>query len=196
MLGEAITYVQRIYKQFKDIGYSVKHYLLKGEHMGVPQTRHRVFFVATRLDFDFDDLDMNFNYEAITYGEIKEGIGINITEKPKKLLDEYKSGEKTLEKAHERLYGKSYWFTHSVCEDNEIVSTISAGHAQMYRFSDKNKLSWEDYRNAQTFPRDYDFGSTSQVSYICGMSVPPIMIKRIVTRLIESGIFDYKIKEK
>ena len=27
-----------------------------------------------------------------------------------------------------------------------------------------------------------------KVEYICGMSVPPIMIKRIVQRLIESGV--------
>ena len=32
-------------------------------------------------------------------------------------------------------------------------------------------------------------GGYTWVNYICGMSVPPIMIKRIVTRLIESGVF-------
>lgn len=48
--GEAWSYVQRIYKQLHDIGYEVGHWLLKGEHMGVPQTRHRVFFVALRND--------------------------------------------------------------------------------------------------------------------------------------------------
>ena len=48
-------------------------------------------------------------------------------------------------------------------------------------------------RNAQTFPQDYDFRSDtiSGIGYICGMSVPPVMIKRIVTRLIEQGVFDY-----
>lgn len=48
--GEAWSYVQRIYKEFGDIGYEVGHWLLKGEHMGVPQTRHRVFFIALRND--------------------------------------------------------------------------------------------------------------------------------------------------
>lgn len=49
-LGNAWKYVQNIYKKFNQIGYRVKHWLLKGEEMGVPQTRHRVFFIATRLD--------------------------------------------------------------------------------------------------------------------------------------------------
>ena len=50
LLGEAWGYVQRIYKELKDIGYEVGHWLLKGEKMGVPQTRHRVFFIALRND--------------------------------------------------------------------------------------------------------------------------------------------------
>ena len=75
LLGNAWAYVQRIYKELKDIGYNVKHYLCKGENMGVPQTRHRAFFIAIRNDIDFyiESLDMSFNYEPITYGEIKEG---------------------------------------------------------------------------------------------------------------------------
>lgn len=37
--GEAWSYVQKIYKNLMDIGYSVKHWLLKGENMGVPQKK-------------------------------------------------------------------------------------------------------------------------------------------------------------
>lgn len=48
--GEAWKYVQRIYKEFADIGYEVGHWLLKGEEMGIPQRRHRVFFIAARED--------------------------------------------------------------------------------------------------------------------------------------------------
>lgn len=50
LLGEAWAYVQRIYKEFKDAGYELGHWLLKGEQMGIPQTRHRVFFIAIRND--------------------------------------------------------------------------------------------------------------------------------------------------
>lgn len=50
LLGEAWAYVQKIYKLFGEIGYEVGHWLLKGENMGVPQTRHRVFFIALRND--------------------------------------------------------------------------------------------------------------------------------------------------
>ena len=50
LLGEAWGYVQKIYAQLHDIGYQVNHWLCKAEYMGVPQTRHRVFFIALRND--------------------------------------------------------------------------------------------------------------------------------------------------
>ena len=50
LLGNARAYVNKIHKRFNDIGYWSEHYLLKAEEMGVPQTRHRVFFIAMRND--------------------------------------------------------------------------------------------------------------------------------------------------
>lgn len=70
--GEAWTYVQKIYKQLKDIGYKCKHWLLKGENMGVPQTRHRVFFVATKLDFNLDKIDMSLIMSLLPMGKLRK----------------------------------------------------------------------------------------------------------------------------
>ena len=60
----------------------------------------------------------------------------------------------------------------------------------------KCKISIKDVIHAQTFPEDYNFIrlTSANITYICGMSVPPVMIKRIVERLIDQGIYDY-IKE-
>ena len=57
----------------------------------------------------------------------------------------------------------------------------------------EENISIFDLLPSQTFPEDYQFNteSVTGVTYICGMSVPPIMIKRIVTRLIEQGVYDY-----
>jgi DNA (cytosine-5)-methyltransferase 1 len=199
LLGEAITYVQRIYKQFKDIGYSVKHYLLKGEYMGVPQKRHRVFFICLRNDiqFDFEMLDMYFNYEHIYYNTIKEG-NKEITPKMKDLFGYVQKGEKDFVKAWNRKNNpgnceKRMLFNEIITYGDDVMQTIRAT-GMMYEYDNKSGISDRTIANATTFPRDYDF-NREKPTYICGMSVPPIMIKRIVTRLIESGIFDYKIKE-
>ena len=199
MLGNAWGYVQQIYKKFHEIGYNVKHWLLKGETMGVPQARHRVFFVATRLPFNLDYINMFFNYEPVTYGEIKTGIGKSIEKgsKTEQLLNECKCDEMNLSFAHERLFGKISWFQSMVLDENKVMPTIRAKMSDIFRRKEKTRITWEDVRNSQTFPQDYDFlpNSDNQVGYICGMSVPPIMIKRLVTRLIEHGLFDYKLKE-
>lgn len=195
MLGNAWKYVQQIYKKFNDIGYKVKHWLLKAETMGVPQTRHRVFFVATRLDFNLDKVDMYFNYEPVLFKEIKQGEGRVPSEKAYKLLCEAKETETLLSDAYKRLYGKRSWFTHCLCRDNYVMPTIVAGHDCMWRFTEKEGCSKEDFINGGTFPQDYNF-LNEKPEYIIGMSVPPIMIKRLMTRLIESGLFDYRLRNE
>ena len=195
LLGEAITYVQRIYKQFKDIGYSVKHYLLKGEYMGVPQTRHRVFFIATRLDFGLEKIDLLFNYAPITYTEIKGGEHKEMNTELAQVSKQSIYGEKALSDTMVRLTGRRTYFSEKIICDDFVCPTITAGGGEIWILGSGSYINSQEILNAQTFPQDYDF-LKCKPKYICGMSVPPIMIKRIVTRLIESGIFDYKIKEK
>jgi DNA (cytosine-5)-methyltransferase 1 len=194
--GEAWTYVQKIYKQLKDIGYKVKHWLLKGEQMGVPQTRHRVFFVAVRRDieFDFDTLDMSFNYQLITYSDVKDGEHIESSMEKAKLSKQSIKGEKSLCETMQRLYGRTTYFSEKIIYENEVCKTLTAGGSELWIENKGFHLNDGEMINISTFPQDFDFCG-SRIKYICGMSVPPIMIKRIVTRLIESGLFDYKLQK-
>lgn len=198
ILGEAWSYVQRIYKEFNAAGYSVFHWLLKGEYMGIPQTRHRVFFVACRKDLNIkpESLDMQFNYEPVTYGEIKEGktfpleknsiyyqIAIKAIDSDKSIADtRIRYGEKGA--AFQTLY----------IRDGNVVPTVRSTTADLIDLSEMAYVSRETVRNSQTFPRDYNFGAETRArtSYVCGMSVPPVMMKRVVQRLIDQGVFDYK----
>lgn len=193
ILGNAWDYVQKIYKKFHDIGYQVKHWLLKGETMGVPQTRHRVFFIATKLDFDLDKVDMYFNYDKVLYKDIKSGKGEAIRDKLSKLLDYVKPPENDFEKACVRMLGKPSLFNTEIVYNSSILKTIaSTSIAESVVYDTKLYISNEDIIHSQTFPEDFNFldFERKNIRYICGMSVPPVMIKRIVTRLIESGIFE------
>lgn len=81
--------------------------------------------------------------------------------------------------------------------DSEVLPTLRA-KPDVIDIVARAYISKESIRNSQTFPSDYDFVKTSysRVGYICGMSVPPVMIKRVVERLIESKIFEEKETKK
>ena len=196
--GEAWTYVQKIYKQLSQIGYKTRHWLLKGEFMGVPQTRHRVFFIALREDVEFDlyNLDMTFSYEPVTFGEVRSTTGkpMNTDSQQYKMLCLAKTSDKCIADVLERELGKSSCFSDMIVWDDDICCTITVKANIMSPIS-KARISNMDIVHCQTFPEDYDFAN-QPCGYICGMSVPPIMIKRIMQRLIEKGLFDYKLKSK
>ena len=193
LLGEAWSYVQEIYRQFKEIGYQVKHWLCKGENMGIPQKRHRVFFIALRSDVEYDltDLDMSFNYEPVTYGEIKAGQGFPIKENTEtyRILQLAKPCDLRMSDVYIRIGEKERAFACKIAWEENVLQTFIA-NMEYVRGREKEWLSIEDIIHGQTFPEDYYFTDRTyrNVGYICGMSVPPIMIKRIVQRLIESGV--------
>lgn len=191
LLGEAWGYVQRIYEAFYNAGYKLNHYLMKGEALGIPQTRHRVFFVAVRndLNFSFDKLDMNFNYLPVTYGQIKSGIGKELNKNTEiyRWLCKAKDCDKRISDTIVRCGEKEKLFNHRICWSNNIMQTVTAA-GKLLRGEEKTHVSDTDIISAQTFPQDYDFNGQN-VQYICGMSVPPVMIKRLVTRIIDTGVF-------
>lgn len=187
LLGNAWEYVKKIYAKFNQIGYKVIHKLLKAENMGVPQTRHRVFFIATRLDFDLENIDLTFNYEPILYKEYKTKEERIANGKMSAAIKQRLPNEKVNETMI-RIYGKNSGITHRIALGNEVYPTQTAGHDDLWT-ENGNHPSKLDVIHSQTFPQDYDF-LKEKVEYICGMSVPPIMIKRIVERIIASGIFE------
>ena len=188
LLGRAWKYVEQIYKRFHDIGYKVRHELLKGEDMGVPQTRHRVFFIATRLDFDLQNIDLKFYYEPVIYGEVKCGEHKELLTETAKVARQSIRKEKLLSDTMVRLRGKRTYFTEQIIYEDEVCKTITAGGSELWIANTGTHINDAEIISIQTFPQDYDF-CKAKVKYICGMSVPPLMIKRLVTRLIDSGIF-------
>ena len=160
LLGAAYDYVRRIYKDFDEAGYNCRHYLCKGEYMGVPQTRHRVFFIASRKDvaFDYEKLDMSFHYYPITYGEIKEGEMYPF--KPGSetyfCVENAIEQDKCIADTKERLGMKPTAFQSLYVREYDVLPTLRS-KPDVIDVKEKMRISKETIRNSQTFPFDYIF---------------------------------------
>jgi len=184
--GNAKGYVNEIFKAFQEAGYVPQLFLLNAAFMGVPQRRERTVFVARRKDLGLPKLRLLFNEKPIYFGEVRSEHGKPYEWTYVRELSRYKSGDRTISAIKERYGEKSAGFNHTICADNQVHPTLpSAGYA--FRGYDKALLTDADLRSIQTFPQDYDFGD-QPVKYVCGMSVPPVMMAQIATEVYEQWL--------
>ena len=199
LLGEAIDYVRRIYEDFEEAGYYCQHWLLNAKDMGVPQRRERVFFICIRKDIAtpfletaslFEEkpvLELTFNEEPILFGEFADYKGTEINgEKLRyywenRIPEDDGMGDTTM-----RILGKEKCFNHRYDKENEVCHTLTAKDA-CFCYSQPRRHSVSDVLHMSTFPQDYDFINQSP-HYVCGMSVPPVMMAQVASRIYEQWL--------
>ena len=92
-----------------------------------------------------------------------------------------KSSDTSLRDAILRETGKNKRFNEKYIKDNMVCGTI-VSKGKILRFDFPAKISDKDIITIQTFPQDYNFCGQN-VQYVCGMSVPPIMMKKIAEQI-------------
>ena len=202
LLGSAKEYMTNIYRGFDDAGYYVNHYLLDAQTMGVPQRRQRVFFVCLRKDLVgfvpceqtlFDAvpyLDLNFNEPPILFGEFADynGEEINKNCQHYKYWKIKKEGETKVSFVKKRLGEKDSFFNHLfVSPDNPLPTITASSYRKIMHWNKPLYLSKREITLGSSFPLDYDFGKENP-EYICGMSVPPVMIANIANKIWEQWL--------
>lgn len=186
LIGNAKGYINMIIKAFEAIGYDVQLFSLNAAVMGVPQKRERVFFIARRKDLNLPSVVLKFNEPVIRYGEFKDekykpmNLQTMLYSRWKKRSKRDNSIGDTVKRTEN---GKISQFNAMFVKDNKVPNTLTAGNAHI-RFDVPGTISNRDIKIIQTFPQDYDF-LDQDVQYICGMSVPPLMMKRIAHEIGE-----------
>ena len=186
--GNAKGYVNEIFKAFQEAGYVPQLFLLNGAYMGVPQKRERTIFIARRRDLMLPKIHMHFNEKPILFGEVRgeDGVPVNPRSMAYKLLQMRRPEDSCLADINLRWKGKGTGYTAYIVKDSECCYTLTASGG-MYRACDGLGMSRRDAINVQTFPQDYDFGKEDPV-YVCGMSVPPVMMAQIATEVYEQWL--------
>lgn len=197
LLGEAKDYVRRIYEGFEDAGYYCQHWLLDAQNMGVPQRRQRVFFVCLRKDllgfvpcrqtlFDnIPHLDLAFNETVIPFNDVADGLGDGVdSPKMRQYWELRKDGDFDLSNANYREFGKSGMFNIQYVYLDKVCPTLAARKSCLIRFDIPKYLSATEVCCISSFPQDYNFCG-QKPHYVCGMSVPPIMMAQVASRIYE-----------
>lgn len=181
--GNAKGYVNEILKAFTSAGYEVQMFELHAERMGVPQKRHRIFFIARRQDLGLQKIKLRFEQNPIPFGKVRSEAGVSYKKDGivKELMKLRKSTDRKISDISKRVRGKAAGFARSLFADERVADTITAG-GNHYRMYDGMKISISDMINVSTFPQDYDF-MNRQPQFFCGMSVPPVMMANIASEI-------------
>lgn len=179
--GKSRYYITMVIKEFNRLGYDVQLFRLNAMFMGVPQNRVRIFFIANRMGFP--KLTIQPKERPIVYGEIasKYAQPLNKNTKAYGLMKHHlRPGDTCIGDINERLYGKKSNFNTPIFWFDKVCQTITANSAA-YR-QDICYVPDVDIVSASSFPQDYDFNG-NPVKYVCGMSVPPLMMAYIAKQI-------------
>lgn len=195
LMGEAKNYVRRIHEGFDDAGYYVQHFLLNGADMGLPQRRERTFFVCLRKDLatpflravdlftELPYINMTFNEPIIPFGEVVDYQGKKIeSPKMRQLWEARQPGDSDMGDANERVNGKCGFFSQNYAHLESICPTLTAHVDSVIHYEQPRYLSRDEVCKISSFPLDYDFTNQSP-HYVCGMSVPPVMMAQVASRV-------------
>lgn len=202
MLGEAKAYVARIYHELQEAGYEVRHFLLDAQYMGVPQVRERVVFCALRRDLAKSfmqsvdlfsqqvNIDMSgWDARPITLEEISDYKGYywQHDSKMHQLWLHRQPGDTHLGQSNKRLYGSEAFFSQKLCYEDRVCPTLTSESNGKLHYSRPCFLSDREVTYASTFPEDFNY-LNQKPHYLCGMSVPPVMMAQIATRIWEQWL--------
>ena len=197
-MGKAKEYVKKIYEDFDKAGYYVQHHLLNASKMGIPQRRERVFFIAVRKDLSgklmansfldsMPKLNLEFNETPIPFGSIyQKGIASTKHDLNSRLNNYWQQrieSDKSMGDIVKRLENRTSMVSVMLINNKDVAPTFTRQDRTML-YEEFRSINKDEACMIQSFPLDYQF-TTKQYGYLIGMSVPPVMIAQISTRIFQ-----------
>lgn len=178
--GAARGYVKQIFSAFRDAGYETQLFLLNASRMGVPQKRERTFFIARQPGSQAVKLD--FNEQSISIKQAIEDIkGFGKDQRSSINYKYYKMCK--LGESFSKYHPKGSLFQLRRLDFDFPAPTITSLFQSLnYHPDDAFNLTDAQIVRLQSFPDDYNF-LKSDPGYVCGMSVPPLMMQRVASEI-------------
>lgn len=188
--GNAKGYAREVVMQLTQAGYDVQLFRIDAQHVGVPQTRDRVFFVGRHRRMGWPPLQLSTaEFTRTTFWDACSDLNIPAEDYRKIsgamllwMWQERRPGENTMNKASVRLRGKKGHFGRTIIEYNKPLPCITAGSSIVH--SDRPvHIHTREISRCGTFPDDYDFGNVKPM-YAVGMSVPPFLSRFVASHVV------------
>lgn len=202
LMGNAIEYVKKIYKDFDDAGYYCQHFLLNSKNMGVPQKRERVFFICLRKDLAepflynkdiftlIPKLELNFNQKVILFKDVYEPNVYDSKHSKNNNMYRYwdnrVKNDKCIGDIVKRLDNKTKLFTVMFYHKDKIPPTLTRRDRTIL-FDEYRGLNNIESCKIGSYPMDYNFLKNNP-TYLIGMSVPPLMMAQIADRIFNQWL--------
>lgn len=114
--------------------------------------------------------------------EIKKGS------KTRFLWDNQKIEDKSLCDVYQRLYNKRGFYNFNFFDERSVAPTlIPAEHMTLILKTKPMYLSRNEIIKISSFPLDYK-GNDKEIGYLCGMSVPPVMMANVANNIYEQWL--------
>lgn len=175
--GNARGYVKEIFAAFRKAGYDCQLFLLNASKMGVPQARERTFFIANRMG---KRIRLNFDEPIITVKKSLEDCSSGYSPNLRKSLADFWH-KIPVGKAVSSVNDTGTGFCRIKIDPNKPSPTQTADLPAMH-WKEKRHLNHLESFRLQTYPEDYQV-SPKLAHYICGMSVPPLMMQRVADQI-------------
>jgi DNA (cytosine-5)-methyltransferase 1 len=181
VIGNARGYVKEIFTAFDAAGYDVQLFLFNASRMGVPQKRERTFFLARRRDLKIDSFSPKFEEPPITIRKAIAGIEDSSGKPLSPAIAKYWPLVKPGDSFNTVTTGSL--FSWRKANQDAPANTVTAKHC-MSHWAEPRLLSTKEVSRIQSFPDDFDFLNLDG-PYICGMSVPPLMMQRVALMIAD-----------
>lgn len=182
-VGNARSYLRRIFDTMHAAGYKCQVFLLNAASMGVPQMRERCFVIGHREDFDVPKLQLLFNEPPIVFGEIidKTDQKPNLPPFAQKAFDRRRPEDSRIYDTNRREFGKNTGYTSFWTPEDKVCHTLCT--SELYLTTYPRAMNAKELLKVSSFPQDYDYPNINRLRFLVGMSVPPVMIAQIAHQI-------------
>lgn len=187
--GNAKRYLYEVGRRLEGYGYVCQAFILDASYMGVPQRRRRLFVIGHRKDIQLPPLKLHFTEQPILFSEVMErdcnGHNYDIGGVTLERWRCRKPSDTLMSQVAYRLTGKKVNFSIRLLHADKVAPTLVTTRDVLYDYP--RNTSDKEIRRIGTWPMDYD-NTGSNLVYLTGMSVPPVMTAQIAHQIAEQWL--------